>query len=110
MELRRWGLALLAPTPIVPPDESNGPGWFQSYLGLSFSFQQDLSYEFAGTDDLGIFWNYDLAADGAVSLDKQSETISHYSPDGNEPFFSYEIKADAPSFPRLNAPYNVRLG
>src|ERR1700722_2343354 len=72
--------------------------------------KQDLSYEFAGTDDLGIFWNYDVVADGSVSLDKQSETISHYSPDDTEPFFTYEIRSDAPSFPRLNAPYNVRLG
>jgi hypothetical protein len=73
-------------------------------------YKEDFSYEFAGGDDLGIFWDYEANPDGSVALEKKGETINHYSPDGNEPFFTYEIKADTPSFPRLNAPYNVRLG
>jgi hypothetical protein len=93
--------------PLTKPTGSVG---FRVTAMYHLVYKEDFSYEFAGGDDLGIFWDYEANPDGSVVLEKKSETINHYSPDDNEPFFTYEIKSDTPSFPRLNALYNVRLG
>jgi hypothetical protein len=34
-------------------------------------YKEDFSYEFAGGDDLGIFWDYEANPDGTVVLEKE---------------------------------------